>query len=54
MKEIGKSWKSFERKEVTKDEALSFYKDNPYKKELIEEFASEGQSLTFYESGTYQ
>lgn len=53
MKELVKTWKSFEKKEVTKKEALEFYADNEYKKELIEEFASEGQSLTFYQSGNY-
>ncbi len=54
MKELVKSWKSFDRREVTKDEALSLYSYNQYKQELIEEFASEGQSLTVYTSGTYE
>lgn len=53
MKEIVKSWKGFEGKEVTKEEAIKAYKDNPYKIELIEEFAAEGQKLTFYKSGDY-
>lgn len=53
MKEIGKSWKTFERKEVSKEEALNFYNDNEYKRELIEEFASQDQTLTLYTSGTY-
>ncbi len=53
MKEIGKTWKSFERKDITKKEALAMFSDNPYKKELIEEFTSEGQALTLYESGAY-
>jgi threonyl-tRNA synthetase len=53
MLELVKTWKSFERKEVTKAEALKIYKDNEYKKELIEEFTKEGQKLTLYTSGKY-
>jgi threonyl-tRNA synthetase len=53
MLELVKTWKGFERKEVTKTEALKLYKDNEYKKELIEEFAKEGQKLTLYTSGKY-
>ena len=53
MLELVKTWKGFERKEVTKAEALKLYKDNEYKKELIEEFAKEGQELTLYTSGEY-
>jgi threonyl-tRNA synthetase len=53
MLEILPSWKGFTGKEVSKDEALEEYKDNEYKKELIEEFAGEGQTLTFYQSGDY-
>lgn len=53
MLEILPSWKEFEKEEVTSDEAIKRFKDNPYKQELIEEFASEGQTLTFYQSGDY-
>jgi len=53
MKELVKSWKGFERKDVTTDEAKEFYKDNEYKIELIEEFSGEGKGLTFYNSGNY-
>lgn len=53
MHELVKSWKGFERKDVSKAEALQSYKDNPYKQELIEEFSGEGQKLTFYQSGNY-
>lgn len=53
MKELVKSWKGFERKDVTTDEAKEYYKDNEYKIELIEEFSSEGKDLTFYNSGSY-
>lgn len=53
MKEIIKTWKGFEKKDVTTEEAKEFYKDNEYKIELIEEFSGEGKDLTFYESGSY-
>ncbi|MCX6794073.1 MAG: threonine--tRNA ligase, partial [Candidatus Gottesmanbacteria bacterium] len=53
MLELVKTWKEFEHKEVSKTEALKLFKDNEYKKELIEEFAKEGQKLTLYQSGNY-
>ncbi len=53
MKELIKTWKGFEKKDVTTEEAKEFYKDNEYKVELIEEFSGEGKNLTFYESGSY-
>lgn len=54
MKELLQSWDSFEGREVSKEEALELYKDNQYKQELINEFASEGQSLSIYKSGDYE
>lgn len=53
MKEIIKTWKGFEKKDVTTEEAKEFYKDNEYKIELIEEFSGEGKNLTFFNSGNY-
>ncbi len=53
MKEIVKKWDKFDRKEVKRDEALAFYGSNSYKKELIEEFSTEGQTLTMYTSGDF-
>lgn len=53
MKELVKAWKGFERREVSKDEAMAHYETNEYKRELIEEFAAESQTLTLYTSGTY-
>lgn len=53
MRRIVKTWKSFEKQEVSKQEALALYSDNIYKQELIEEFSGEGQTLTVYESGSY-
>lgn len=53
MREIVPSWEAFTRHEVSKAEALAKFADNPYKCELIEEFATDGQTLTLYESGKY-
>ncbi|MBP9732535.1 MAG: threonine--tRNA ligase, partial [Candidatus Magasanikbacteria bacterium] len=53
MGEIVKHWKEFEHREVSATEATEFFKDNEYKKELIEEFAGEGATLTFYTVGKF-
>ena len=53
MHELVKTWKGFERIEANKDEAIEFFKDNKYKKELIGEFSSKGQTLTLFKSGDY-
>lgn len=53
MHDLVKSWKGFEKKEVTEKEAKEAYKDNEYKLELIEEFSKDSQKLTFYKSGSY-
>lgn len=53
MREILPSWKTFERFELSPSDAKKEYPENPYKHELIDEFANEGQTLTFYKSGTY-
>ncbi len=54
MHKIIKSWKSFDRYEVTNNEALEEFSNNVYKKELINEFASDGQTLTIYQSGEFR
>ncbi len=53
MRELIKKWASFERSEVSVEEAKTFFKDNEYKIELIEEFSKEDKDITFYKSGTY-
>ena len=53
MRELVKSWSSFEKKVVSKEEALAHFKNNPYKCELIEELAKERQEITFYQSGDF-
>ncbi|HZZ98504.1 MAG TPA: threonine--tRNA ligase [Candidatus Saccharimonadia bacterium] len=53
MHKIVKSWKSFERSEVSADEAKKAFPGNQFKHELIDEFSKEGQVLTFFKSGEY-
>lgn len=53
MLELVKTWKKFEKSDVSKADALKRFKDNPYKKELIEEFSKDGQQLTLFQSGDY-
>lgn len=53
MKKMVNKWISFERKEVSKEEALDLFKDNPYKTELIEEHSGSGEVLTVYTSGDF-
>lgn len=53
MREILKTWSVFEKREVTKEEALKEFEWNPYKKELIEEFSGEDKTLTFYTNGDF-
>jgi threonyl-tRNA synthetase len=53
MYELVSSWQGFERKEISKDEALEYFNSNEYKQELINEFAGEGQALTLYTSGSF-
>ena len=54
MGKLLKDWKGFNRREVTAEEAKEYYKDNPYKLELIEQFVGEGQTLTMYDSMNYK
>jgi threonyl-tRNA synthetase len=53
MKEILPTWKNFERHELSPEEAKKEYPKNQYKHELIDEFSSKGETLTFYKSGDY-
>lgn len=53
MREIAKTWKSFEGKEVSYDEAKKIFANNPYKLELIEEINNDGQKITTYTSGEF-
>lgn len=53
MRKILPSWKSMERHELTPSDAKKEYPGNEYKHELIDEFAADGQKLSFYKSGNY-
>jgi threonyl-tRNA synthetase len=54
MHDLVKSWKSFEKVEVTKEEVLSEFENNEYKKDLIEEHSKDGEKLTVYQSGNFR
>ncbi len=53
MKHIAKGNHLFVGKEVSIDEAKEFEKEQPFKLELINEFADEGKKLTLYQSGPF-
>ncbi|MFA6105491.1 MAG: threonine--tRNA ligase [Patescibacteria group bacterium] len=53
MRLIVGEWKSFERSEVSVADALKKFKGNDYKRELINEFGKDGQTLTLYTAGTF-
>jgi len=53
MRELVKSWKNFEGKEISAKEAREHFKDNPYKLELIDEIEKSGEKITLYTSGTF-
>ncbi len=46
-------WTEFSHKEVTKEEALTHFKGNPYKTELINEIADRGEDITLYTCGGF-
>lgn len=51
MSEHAKASERFERKEVSRKEALEIFNDNPYKIEMINELP-EGEKISIYTSGT--
>lgn len=53
MREILKTWKGFMQKEVSADEARTYFADNLYKLELINEIAAKGEKITLYTSGLF-
>jgi threonyl-tRNA synthetase len=48
-----KSWTKFTHKEVSESEAKEYFKDNPYKIELIDEIVSKGEKITLYTCGDF-
>ncbi len=53
MHELVKTWDTFQRIEVTEQEAKERYKNNPYKLELIDEIVKKGEPITLYKSGNF-
>lgn len=53
MHEILKTWGPFETKEVSVAQAKKDFKDNPYKLELIKDFAKEGKTITENNPGNF-
>jgi threonyl-tRNA synthetase len=54
MREKLKTWGVFERREVSADEARKEFAWNPYKLELIDDFAADSdKTITFYTSGNF-
>lgn len=53
MREILKTWDTFERTELSADEAKAHYPGNEYKHELIDEFTKDDSKVSFYKSGSY-
>lgn len=46
-------WDKFSHKEVSAEEAKEFFKNNPYKHELIDEISGKGEKITLYTSGEF-
>ena len=53
MKKIINKWQGFEKVEKTPEEAREFFKNNPYKLELIEGIVERDEKITFYKSGDF-
>ena len=53
MQQILPKWDKFTRSEHTAAEAKKEFKDNPFKKELIDEFSKGNKKVSFYKSGNY-
>ncbi|MEX0930685.1 MAG: threonine--tRNA ligase, partial [Candidatus Paceibacterota bacterium] len=48
MKKMLSSWTEFTHRNVSVDEAREYYKDNPYKLELIDEISAKNEVITLY------
>ncbi len=53
MRELIVTWDEFKREEIDLKKAQQTYQDNQYKLELIEQFATEGKTLSLYHSGQF-
>lgn len=53
MRETLKKWSTFERKELSAEEARKMFAGNPYKLELIDGIIEKGEKITTYTSGDF-
>lgn len=53
MKTLLKSWTTFNKKVLTKEEALKLFTGNEYKEELINEIVGKNEEITIYTSGNF-
>lgn len=53
MRELLPTWKTVTHREVSKEEALEYYRGNEFKTELINEIADRGESITLYTMGSF-
>lgn len=53
MRELLKNWGPFAERNVTAEEARQLFADNPYKLELIEDFAREGKKISVNNPGNF-
>ncbi len=53
MRKILPKWTEWQHKEISKDEAEKFFKNNEYKLELINEIVGRGEKITVYTCGGF-
>lgn len=53
MRKLLLAWKEMTGKEVPEKEARAFFKDNPYKLELIDEIVGKKEKITLYSAGSF-
>jgi len=53
MLQILPNWTGFTHKEVSPSEVREYFKNNPYKLELIDEILEKGEKITLYTSGNF-
>jgi len=53
MRDLLPSWKGFDHKEVSSEDAKNHFAHNPYKTELIGDIDGKGEKITFYTSGDF-
>ncbi len=53
MRKLLPSWSEVIEKEVSEQGAKEYFKDNPFKIELIDEIANKGEKITLYTTGSF-